>query len=118
MKAYVDQFCIDQANNDEKLRTIGFMDAIYRQARLVVVLEDIAINEMEEAFLEDLMGKYNHGPAEDLRVHAGSACDASALFMKILSARWFSRTWCSHDILVSGNHIFLIRVKPSRLGSR
>ena len=34
------------------------MDAIYRQARLVVVvLEDIAINEMEEAFLEGLIGK-------------------------------------------------------------
>ena len=92
------------------------MDAIYRQARLViVVLEDIAINEMEEAFLEDLMGKYNHGPAEDLRIHAGSACDASALSMKILSARWFSRIWCSHELLVSGNHIFLIRVKPRGL---
>ena len=35
--------------------------------------------------------------------------------MKILSARWFSRTWCSHEFLVSGNHIFLIRVKPRGL---
>lgn len=39
---WVDECCIDQNNKEEKLLTIGFMDAIYRQARLVVVaLEDI-----------------------------------------------------------------------------
>lgn len=44
-----------------------------------------------------------------------SAYDAAALFMMIISARWFSRTWSSHEFLVSGNHIFLIRVKPRGL---
>ena len=109
---WVDQCCIDQTNNEEKLLTIGFMDAIYKQARLVIVaLEDIAISEAEEAFLEDLMDKYNQEAVEGIRVHAGSACDAATLSLKIFSARWFSRAWCSHEFLVSHNHVFLIRVE-------
>ncbi len=110
---WVDQCCIDQTNNEEKLLTIGFMDAIYKQARLVVVvLEDIAISEAEEAFLEDLMHKYNQEAVEGLLVHAGSACDAATLSLKVYSARWFSRARCSHEFLISHNHVFLIRVEP------
>lgn len=110
---WVDQCCINQANNDEKLCVVGFMDQIYRRARLVVVvLEDIAIDEAEEAFLEDLMEKYNQGTVNDLYVHSGSAWAAAALLLRISSARWFSRAWCNHELLVSKDQVFFIRVEP------
>ena len=96
--------------------TLGFIDTIYRQARLVVVaLEDIAISEAEEDFLEDLMDKSNQDAFKDLAVHAGSVYYAASLCLKIFSARCFSRAWCSHEFLVSRSHVFLIRVE-SRAG--
>ena len=85
------------------------MDAIYRKARLIVVaLEDIAISEVEEDFLEDLMDKSNR---EDLIIDPGSAYGAASLLLKIFSARWFSRAWCSHEFSVSRSHVFLIIVE-------
>ena len=109
---WVDQCCIDQTNEDEKSLTIGFMDAIYRQARLiVVVLEDIAISDDEGDFFEDLMDKSNQEAYKDLLVDAGSAFCAASVFLKILSARWFSRAWCSHEYLVGRSHVFLVTVE-------
>ena len=110
---WVDQCCIDQTNQEEKSLTIGFMDAIYRQARLIVVaLEDIAVSEDEEDFFEDLMDKSNQEAYKDLFVDAGSAWCAASLCLKIFSARWFSRAWCSHEFLVGRSHVFLITVEP------
>lgn len=109
----VDQCCIYQIDNEEKSLTIRFMDAIYRQARLVAIaLKDMAISEAGEAFLEDLMDKYNQEAVEGLRVRAGSACDSATLCVKVFSSRWFSRAWCSHEFLVSRSHVFLIIVEP------
>lgn len=109
---WVDQCCIDQTNQVEKSLTIGFMDAIYRQARLIVVaLEDIAVSEDEEDFFKDLMDKSNQEAYKDLFVDAGSAWCAASLCLKIFSARWFSRAWCSHKFLVGRSHVFLITVE-------
>ena len=110
---WVDQCCMNQANNEEKLRTISSMDAIYRQARLVIVVfEDIVIDETEEASLATLEDLMKLGYTHEAR-HSKASVNyvALPLIMKILSARWFSRAWCSHEFLVSENHFFLIKLE-------
>ncbi|KAL8720121.1 MAG: hypothetical protein Q9225_002966 [Loekoesia sp. 1 TL-2023] len=55
---WIDQCCINQDDPQEKSRTIGFMNLIYKQARVVVVaLEDVVIDQAESVFLESLMKK-------------------------------------------------------------
>lgn len=50
---WIDQLCIDQENQEEKVQVVGAMDAVYRNARLVfIALEDILINTDEAAILD------------------------------------------------------------------
>ena len=49
---WIDQLCINQEYTIEKRFAIGSMDVVYRKARLVVIaLEDIWVDEAEEAAL-------------------------------------------------------------------
>lgn len=49
---WIDQLCIDQTNDEEKDRSVGAMDAVYRCAELVVVaLQDIQVTLGHQAFL-------------------------------------------------------------------
>ena len=116
---WIDQLCINQTDENEKIQAIGSMDVIYKSARLVVVaLEDILVDEDEEAALCNLMEKYKRKdiwlPDTDiLLIH-----QLTKLMWKIFSARWFTRAWCGHELQVSSNQLFLIRVgdngKPCR----
>ncbi|KAL9120628.1 MAG: hypothetical protein Q9187_002812 [Circinaria calcarea] len=108
---WIDQLCINQTDENEKMQAIGSMDVIYRSARLVVVaLEDILVDEDEEAALCILMEKYKRKdiwlPEADIHlIH-----QLTKLMWRIFSARWFTRAWCGHELQVSRNQLFLIRV--------
>lgn len=110
---WIDQCCINQDDPQEKSRTIGFMNLIYAQARVVVVvLEDVVIGQAESVVLENLMQKCgNRGSTNISTLHEDSSIyRVVSLALKIFSARWFTRAWCNHELLVSKNHIFLIGV--------
>ena len=109
---WIDQLCINQDDEKEKAVAVASMDIIYERARLVVVvLEDIWIGESEENVLRVLIDKYRRKALLDLRSEPELSRIATGLLWKIFSARWFSRAWCGHELHVSSNQVFLIRIK-------
>ncbi|KAL8736280.1 MAG: hypothetical protein Q9166_000435 [cf. Caloplaca sp. 2 TL-2023] len=114
---WIDQCCINQDDPQEKSRTIGFMNLIYEQARVVVVvLEGVVVDAADGAFRESLMHRCSRQAStepgvllDDKLVH-----HVMSLALKIFSARWFTRAWCNHELLVSQNHVFLLRVSSLR----
>ena len=104
---WIDQLCIDQSSESEKIAAIGSMDLVYQSARKVVIaLEDIALSsaEVDSMFLIAESGVFSNEISEDDRDRVASA------FVKIVSARWFDRAWCLHEFLVGRRHTFLVPV--------
>ena len=101
---WIDQCCINQADPIDKQLLIGSMDIIYKCARkVVVILEDVSIPEAEEVVLQAVRVQWKP-KNEDL--------DALArLLLRILSARWFQRAWCSHELQLSDDIVFLLPTK-------
>lgn len=109
---WIDQLCINQDDEREKAMAVASMDIIYKCARLiVVVLEDIWIDKSEEDVLRDLIDMYRKKALLDLTTKPELSRIATGLLWKIFSARWFSRAWCGHELHVSNNQVFLIRIK-------
>ncbi|MCJ1344709.1 hypothetical protein MMC31_002912 [Peltigera leucophlebia] len=107
-----DRHCINQDDEREKAMAVASMDIIYKCARLiVVVLEDIWIDKSEEDVLRDLIDMYRKKALLDLTTKPELSRIATGLLWKIFSARWFSRAWCGHELHVSNNQVFLIRIK-------
>lgn len=109
---WIDQLCINQDDEKEKAVAVASMDIIYECARLVVVvLEDIWIGESEENVLRVLIDMYRRKALLDLNSEPELSRIATGLLWKIFSARWFTRAWCGHELHVSTNQVFLIRIQ-------
>lgn len=97
---WCDQICIDQDNESEKVTAISAMDIVYKSAREVVVaLDDVEVNEEEQAFLQEYIDSYEFsimllGGCLDIQARS-SGMEADhvfrKLFEKIIGARWFKR---------------------------
>ncbi|KAK0507546.1 hypothetical protein JMJ35_010069 [Cladonia borealis] len=104
---WIDQLCINQSSESEKIAAIASMDLVYQCARKVVIaLEDIALSSVEvnSMFLYAKSDMSRNQISEDDRDRLASA------FVKIVAARWFDRAWCLHEFLVGRRHVFLIPV--------
>ncbi|KAK5988900.1 hypothetical protein PT974_10397 [Cladobotryum mycophilum] len=107
---WIDQLCINQTDENEKAMAIGAMDVIYQRARLVaVVLEDIAIDKDEEQALRSIVEAFQQGGKWNYREKLEASRRLTKLTWKIFSARWFTRAWCGHELLVSNHQLFFIR---------
>ena len=110
---WIDQLCIDQTNAVEKAYAVGAMDIVYQSARLVVVvLEDIRFDHDDESILGVWLSTIESGQSwyiEMTRVEGAVNHRLVKLMWKIFSARWFTRAWCAHELLLSRSHIFLVR---------
>ncbi|TKW49238.1 hypothetical protein CTA1_3701 [Colletotrichum tanaceti] len=109
---WIDQVCIDQADDAEKQRAIACMDVVYKSCRrLVVLLEDVELTADEAALCERY---YHHGsggdPARSFldRVPRGDGGGEKeevsrlvAVYDKIAAARWWRRAWCFHEFVVA-----------------
>ncbi|PVI05130.1 hypothetical protein DM02DRAFT_688097 [Periconia macrospinosa] len=118
---WFDQVCIDQENEAEKAVTIGVMDRIYRNARMVVVvLDDIATTWDELVFLQRYVRQFDmladYGTNQQLRqpnqgLHP-PFMERNFLFWsfveKVLDSIWFSSAWCHHEMRLGTNHVFLV----------
>jgi hypothetical protein len=100
---WIDQPCIDQKNEEEKKMAIGVMDIIYQSARqLIIFLEDVVIPEEEEEIVNKYWDvKWRRLPSQEWDVPEKDFKLMECLFQRILSCRWFSRAWCSHEFRMS-----------------
>ena len=112
---WIDQLCIDQGDEDEKLHSISSMDLIYRSAReMVVVLEDVEMFQHEHDMVEqmkmDFMDFIGLSDTENRSEVPQSIQlpDVAPFLMRILAATWFTRAWCSHEFHLGKNTVFLI----------
>ena len=104
---WIDQLCINQSSESEKIAAIGSMDLVYQCARKVVIaLEDVALSsaDLDPMFLYAKSDMARNEISEDDRDRLASA------FVKIVAARWFDRAWCLHEFLVGRRHVFLVPV--------
>ncbi|KAF2193143.1 hypothetical protein K469DRAFT_285135 [Zopfia rhizophila CBS 207.26] len=111
---WIDQLSIDQKDDQEKKVAIGAMDILYRSARqLVIILEDIEIPQEEEEIanrywkvVQSAIPSDQWNPPEsDLKL-------IESLFLRIMSSRWFSRGWCSHEFQISKYYLEDLRNFP------
>ncbi|MCJ1405708.1 hypothetical protein MMC11_008938 [Xylographa trunciseda] len=107
---WIDAVCINQVNEQEKLYAIGSMDIIYKSARLVVIaLEDVEVSPYEETLLQECIA-INEFNKEDAvwRPSNEKMRPLTTLLIRLFSARWFQRAWCSHEFQLGRNAVFLV----------
>ncbi|KAH6972407.1 hypothetical protein BKA56DRAFT_677360 [Ilyonectria sp. MPI-CAGE-AT-0026] len=97
----------------EKSVAIGATDVIYQRIRLVtVVIEDITITKTEILALQSVLDATNRGCGWQYRDYLHTSRTLTELTWKIFSARWFTRAWCGHELLMSTNQVFFIPAEP------
>ncbi|KAF6840347.1 O-methyltransferase family 2 [Colletotrichum musicola] len=98
---WMDQICINQADEDEKQRAIACMVVIYRSCRrLVVLLEDVELTDAEAALPSQYdnlatVAEHNAVPRDERDVPL-----FISMFDKVAAARWWQRAWCFHEFVV------------------
>ncbi|KAH8725034.1 heterokaryon incompatibility protein-domain-containing protein [Phaeosphaeriaceae sp. PMI808] len=114
---WFDQVCINQEDENEKVVAIGAIDAIYKNARTVVVaLDDITATPDEEQFLRYYVEQYSYSelppdqqPNRGLSPPLMSQHPILWSFLeRILSSAWFDRAWCAYEMRMGQSHIFIL----------
>jgi hypothetical protein len=117
---WIDQICINQDSLTEKQIAVNAMDLIYKSARTVIILlDDITVSIAEQEFLASYIVDFEQfgGDISDLHQPHGDEWPPYMkanpvfrnFFLKLVSAKWFERAWCMHEMRLSPNHIFLLR---------
>lgn len=90
---WIDQLCIRQLDEVEKLRAIASMDVVYKSCRrLVIILEDAHLDDAEAAMLE----KYDSKKLNFTVTWQPERSDVDALVSlcrKVTATRWWTRAW-------------------------
>ncbi|KAF1831521.1 hypothetical protein BDW02DRAFT_632740 [Decorospora gaudefroyi] len=114
---WFDQVCIDQEDEAERPAIIGAVDTIYKNARAVVVaLDDIIVTPDEEQFLRYYTEQYSYCELPgDQQPNAGQNPPFMqqyglfrAFLERIISSEFFERAWCTHEMKMGRNHVFLV----------
>ncbi|KAJ4311330.1 hypothetical protein N0V94_008005, partial [Neodidymelliopsis sp. IMI 364377] len=115
---WFDQVCVNQDDDAERAITIGAIDTIYENARLVVVaLDDIVATFEEEQFLRCYLDQYSFS---DLNLDQQPNANQTPPFMcqypafvsfleRFIGSEWFERAWCAHEMRLGQQHVFLLR---------
>ena len=91
MAVWVDHECIKQGDLTEKATQVAVMDRIYSTALLtIVLLEDIELKTDELELLQRVRRLNDH-----------ERRSLASIVKRIISARWFSRAWCSQEMILS-----------------
>ncbi|KAL7280369.1 hypothetical protein ACG7TL_005294 [Trametes sanguinea] len=90
LAVWLDYHCISQDDLEEKTAQVAVMQHIYTKAQItLVMLEDTALTGPE---LEAVV------TSDDTQGHRADPVSAAR---RVLSARWFSRAWCSQELILS-----------------
>lgn len=109
----IDACCIDQENEKEKVKAIGSMDIVYRAARsLIIILEDVKLSKEEQdvalkykALFQELDHLDIVRELYERFIHRFNPSETEyqtiiAFVRKVLSARWFGRASCNHEVKI------------------
>ena len=89
LSLWLDYYCIDQNNKQEKDMQVAAMDAIFSNAVFtVVMLEDVGVSTEEFPILKRQTKSHQRDQ------HLG-------IVRRVMSARLFTRAWCSQESLLS-----------------
>jgi Heterokaryon incompatibility protein (HET) len=106
---WIDACCIDQSNDEEKMQAIGAMDVIYKSARLVIViLEDVYLPTADADIIQNMLDKWHGQKWYEIEITKESVPNMSRAVPRLLSSRWFTRAWCSHEFQLGAASVFLI----------
>ncbi|KAF2185598.1 hypothetical protein K469DRAFT_750321 [Zopfia rhizophila CBS 207.26] len=110
----IDQRSIDQGNKEEKDAAVGAMDIIYSSARqLIIILEDIEIPHEEEQIINRYWDVVRSAtPLENWNVPESDLQIIRKVFRRILSSRWFTRAWCSHELRIAKYYLEDVLAQP------
>ncbi|KAJ8105454.1 hypothetical protein OPT61_g10167 [Boeremia exigua] len=115
---WFDQVCINQDDDAERAATIGATDRIYSNARVVVVaLDDVVATIAEEQFLRCYLDQYSYSdlPADQQpNAHQNPPFMYHypafiSFFERFIESEWFERAWCTHEMRLGQQHVFLLR---------
>jgi hypothetical protein len=114
---WYDQVCINQEDGAERVASIGAIDIIYKNARIVIVaLDDITVTLEEERFLSYYIEQYSQSDLpHDQQPYSGLVTPVMNQFPvlwsfleRILSSAWFERAWCAHEMKMGQSHVFIL----------
>ncbi|XPS69726.1 hypothetical protein M3J09_001985 [Ascochyta lentis] len=115
---WFDQVCINQDSDAERATIVGAIDAIYKNARAVVVaLDDVVVTPEEEQFLRCYLDQYCYsGLAIDQQPNARQNPPFMyqypafvSFFERFIESECFERAWCTHELRLGQQHVFLVR---------
>ncbi len=91
LAVWIDFHCINQTDNTEKAEQVAIMQGIYARAETtLIMLEDLSITQDDRNLL--LRFKHTEGYVPLVR--------------RIISSRWFTRAWCSQELVLSSRAYF------------
>ncbi|PIL35273.1 hypothetical protein GSI_01998 [Ganoderma sinense ZZ0214-1] len=92
---WLDYHCINQSDEVEKTAQVAIFQKIYARSEItLIMLEDVGFTSEEFAAL--------------LRSNLKANQETAALVRRILAARWFSRAWCSQELVLSRKAVFFL----------
>ncbi|KAH6633011.1 heterokaryon incompatibility protein-domain-containing protein [Boeremia exigua] len=115
---WFDQVCINRDDDAERAATIGAIDRIYSNARVVVVaLDDIVASPAEEQFLRYYLEQYSYcdlpaGHQPNVRQNPPFMYHYPVFVSfveRVLGSEWFERAWCAYEMRLGQQHVFLLR---------
>jgi hypothetical protein len=117
---WLDQWCINQSDEQEKQVAVSMMDLVYSEARKVVVcLEDVRLTAENMSILLDFAEYLDQNGIESADLEQAANWNGNwggkegylwEAVTKVFSARWFQRAWCAHEYWLGRNHVFLVPV--------
>jgi hypothetical protein len=114
---WYDQVCINQDDEVERIASMGSIDTIYENARIVVVaLDDVVTPPEEEQFLRCYVERYAYSELPlGQQPHAGMSPPVMqqypllwSFLERILASAWFGRAWCAHEMRSGQSHVFVL----------
>lgn len=115
---WFDQVCVVQDDDAERATTVGAIDRLYSNARVVVVaLDDIVATPAEEQFLRCYLNQYSYSDLpgdQQPNTHQSPPFMYQypafvSFFQRFIESEWFERAWCAHEMRLGQQHVFLLR---------
>jgi len=119
---WVDQECINQKDEDEKMQAMQAMDKVYSMSDCPLAVLFVPVRTHRELeLLADLLqgrfirqaskrkqGQWDGEPTLETSLNEHGECEVLALLHRLTSDPWWSRAWCFQEEYVAGSRMELL----------